>query len=803
MREDACIVYKCLNGEPEAFGILVDKYKAGIYAYVYAKLGNFHDAQDVTQEVFLEAYRSLRNLKRWESFSFWLYRIANNICGNTIRSQSRRPDREFVEDQDTRMLDFFSISSYRESQLNESLQEALASLSQGYREVLMLHYFGGMNSVDIARSLGTSPTAVRKRLSRARAQLREEMLAVMDTAYEGQKLQATFTFRVVEVVKRIKIPPMPRATTLPWGLSLAAGIIMAILSFNPHLNLINPQGFPSGSPLPVEMKVLKTGEIPVQMLRISQTLAIASKQGDGDGGELRPNDERGAFLLAPQASEVKLRPENVAEGDSFGYSVAIHGDYAIVGAPGKDDKKGVAYIFKRDGDSWKEQQMLFADDRRKEDYFGSRIAISDEFAFVSAPLDDDRGEGTGSVYIFRRTGESWAQQDKLYPHGQWITWCYFGRDMDISGDYLVVGSPFEENSGGAIYIFKRDGNTWNEQAKLKSSDWAVNGYFGEAASISGDYVIAAAPYHKNNKGSAYIFKREGDKWEEQAILTADDGDAEVLFGQLASISGNYVIVGAGGPEGIWTGAAYIFVRDGTSWKQQAKLLPDDSAGDDRFVSTICISGDYAIVGASGADCKGATIYGFMRDGNSWNQVSERVVSDAMDSDWFGRAVALSGNYAIVGTHGIDADGKDSCAAYIYNCSEFFPVESSDFSPTTFGGEKDKPVLRDTLLPPPDKHSIPKEFRLLQNFPNPFNPETWLPYELASDADVMVWIYNSSGELVRKLNPGRQEAGFYTTRDKAAYWDGRNESGEQVSSGVYFYTIQAGEFRATKKMSIAD
>ena len=68
---------------------------------------------------------------------------------------------------------------------------------------------------------------------------------------------------------------------------------------------------------------------------------------------------------------------------------------------------------------------------------------------------------------------------------------------------------------------------------------------------------------------------------------------------------------------------------------------------------------------------------------------------------------------------------------------------------------------------------------------------------------MIWIYNSSGEIVRRLNPGRQEAGFYTTRDKAACWDGKNESGEQVSSGVYFYAIQADEFKATKKMSIAD
>jgi hypothetical protein len=130
------------------------------------------------------------------------------------------------------------------------------------------------------------------------------------------------------------------------------------------------------------------------------------------------------------------------------------------------------------------------------------------------------------------------------------------------------------------------------------------------------------------------------------------------------------------------------------------------------------------------------------------------------------------------------------------------VEPSGSSATTFGGEKDKPVLTDTLILPPSGQAVPSDFRLLQNFPNPFNPETWLPYELSSEADVTIWIYNSSGDLVRRLSPGRQEAGSYITRDRAAYWDGRNEAGEQVASGILFYTIQAGEFAATKKMVVA-
>ena len=82
--EDGSIIYECLNGKPEAFGILVDKYKAGIYAFVYAELRNFHDAQDVTQDVFLQAYRGLRNLRVWENFSFWLFCIARNLCKKWI-----------------------------------------------------------------------------------------------------------------------------------------------------------------------------------------------------------------------------------------------------------------------------------------------------------------------------------------------------------------------------------------------------------------------------------------------------------------------------------------------------------------------------------------------------------------------------------------------------------------------------------------------------------------------------------------------------------------------------------------------
>ena len=97
---------------------------------------------------------------------------------------------------------------------------------------------------------------------------------------------------------------------------------------------------------------------------------------------------------------------------------------------------------------------------------------------------------------------------------------------------------------------------------------------------------------------------------------------------------------------------------------------------------------------------------------------------------------------------------------------------------------------------------PKHNALLQNFPNPFNPETWIPYHLADAAQVTIQIYSATGQLVRVLDLGQRDSGIYSSRSKAAYWDGRNQAGEQVCSGVYVYTIRAGDFTATRKMVVA-
>jgi len=234
--EDGHIVFKCLEDDPAAFGLLVDKYKGSIFALAYSKLGNFHDAEDVTQEAFIKAYRKLKTLKNRDNFLAWLYAITSNLCKDWIRSRERRFDYEIVKEE----IDRLSMESYRDDKACELLSDALDSLPDAYRQVLMLYYLGGMNGKEIARFLGTSQNAIMLRLSRARSQLREEMVTMMRETYEAQKLSVSFTFRIVEIIKRITIRSTPGTPWISWGVSLTAGLIFTFLSLSSPQTSFDP-----------------------------------------------------------------------------------------------------------------------------------------------------------------------------------------------------------------------------------------------------------------------------------------------------------------------------------------------------------------------------------------------------------------------------------------------------------------------------------------------------------------------------------------------------------------------------------
>ncbi len=383
---------------------------------------------------------------------------------------------------------------------------------------------------------------------------------------------------------------------------------------------------------------------------------------------------------------VKITASDAETLDRLGESVAISNNYAIVGAAAalNSDKPGSAYIFNRNGSSWIQQAKLTASDAKNYDDFGGAVSISGSHAIVSSRF---------ASYIFKYNGSKWEEEARLTGSDGTL-----GLGVSIDGDYAVVG-------GG--YIFKYDGDTWVQQTKLIAS-----GVYGHSASISGDYAIIGdySGDVENPTGLAYIFKREGSDWIQQAKLAPIDGIKGDAFGMSVSISGDYAIVGASQNAAVpfGPGYAYIFKREGNSWTQQAKLTASNAGESDIFGWSVSISGTYAIVGDYGNESGHAYI--FEKPAGGWSDMTETVKLNNPASSEFGESVAIYETYAIVGAITDGEKGVATGAAFIYD--DFFdssnkPVLSvtpafQDVSPTgdtiTFDVKNtDKGIMRWTAV----------------------------------------------------------------------------------------------------------
>jgi hypothetical protein len=384
----------------------------------------------------------------------------------------------------------------------------------------------------------------------------------------------------------------------------------------------------------------------------------------------------------------KLLADDGAADDEFGRAVSIDGDYVLVGAYLDDDhgtQSGSAYIFGRTRVGWIQQVKLTADDADVRDRFGCSVSIDGNCALVGAYENDDNGSASGSAYIFKRSDDpndpNWYRQAKLLADDGAAD-DQFGRSVSLSGNYAIVGSIGDDDHGsssGAAYIFKREGVNWTQQAKLTATDAASLDRFGISVSINGSFALIGSYWDDDNgdaSGSAYIFRRSdipGDpNWYQQAKLLPADGAANDEFGRSVSLDGDYALVGSYGDDdnGSNSGSAYIFRRDGTSWSQQAKLLPADGAANDEFGLSVSLDGDYTLVGSCGDNDNGddsGSAYIFRRDGTSWSQQAKLLAYDGDAGDEFGLSVSSSGSFAIVGSWGDDDKGDSSGSVYIFGC----------------------------------------------------------------------------------------------------------------------------------------
>jgi hypothetical protein len=363
--------------------------------------------------------------------------------------------------------------------------------------------------------------------------------------------------------------------------------------------------------------------------------------------------------------EAKLTPSDGSPPTFFGFSVAIDGDIAIAGAWMKDGLKGAAYVYTRTGTTWTEEAKLTASDGAPPDEFGYSVSVDGEYAIVGAYNDL---LGQGSAYIFKRTGTTWTEEAKLIA-SDGIAGDGFGYTVDINGDSAIVGAWRDDNLTGAAYVYRRSGTTWTEEAKLTASDGDINEEYGYCVSIEGNSAIVGARKDEASTGAAYVYTRTGTSWTEEAKLTASDGEPGDLYGQSVSISGDYAIAGATGNV-LKTGTAYVYTRTGTTWTEEAKLIGSDSIIGGGFAWAVAIDKDTLIAGSPGGDNNNGTAYVFTYDGTTWTEEAKLTASDATSGDFLGIAVSIDNGSVIAGAFG---DDGYIGSAYVYRKPVTFEI----------------------------------------------------------------------------------------------------------------------------------
>ena len=401
------------------------------------------------------------------------------------------------------------------------------------------------------------------------------------------------------------------------------------------------------------------------------------------GGETTSYDIQFNSLNLDASNEQILFASDAEAGDEFGNSCDVYGEYAVVGAS-KEHANGISdagsvYVYHRLGNTWIQQAKLTASDGEASDYLGGQkgnLAIYGDTVVVGARDEDTGGSAAGSAYVFVRSGTTWSQQAILRASNAGAS-DQFATGVAIYKDTIVIGAPTEDTTAsdaGSLYVFTRSGTTWTQRAQLQASNAGASDRLGDSVSIDGDTIIAGA-YQEDttasDAGSAYIFTGSGATWTQQAQIQASDAAATDYFGHSVSISGNTVVVGSRYDDdgGSASGSAYVFVRSGTTWTQQAKLTASDAAASDDFGWNVDIDKDHIVVAAYGEDTGGSeagAIYVFSRSGSTWTEIKKIQASNPSASDYLGYGgVGIHDGTIITASPNEDTKATDAGAAYIY------------------------------------------------------------------------------------------------------------------------------------------
>lgn len=319
----------------------------------------------------------------------------------------------------------------------------------------------------------------------------------------------------------------------------------------------------------------------------------------------------------------KLTAADGTVADQFGNAVSLSGDYALIGASHDDDNgldSGSAYIFYRNqggADNWGQVRKLVAGDGYIEDSFGDSVSLTVDYALIGAYGDDDNGTGSGSAYLFYRNqggSDIWGELKK-FTASDGASSDLYGQSVAIDGDYILIGSnaddDIEADSGSAYIYYRDEGGTdnWGEVKKITAGVPEAAERFAFSVDLSADYAVIGA-YRADvggtDSGAAYIFNRNQggtDNWGQVTKITASDSAANDFFGISVATNGDYALVGAYANDdaGTSSGSVYIFYKDKggmNNWGELSKITASNASSGDKFGWDVSITNGYAIIGAN-------------------------------------------------------------------------------------------------------------------------------------------------------------------------------------------------------------
>ena len=340
-----------------------------------------------------------------------------------------------------------------------------------------------------------------------------------------------------------------------------------------------------------------------------------------------------AIIVSPLAST----------GAEMAFGVGVDGTTIALGAPGENDAAGATYVVDCATLPCGEPLRIAPAELLAGDTFGTAVSLSASTLAVTAA-----GAVPGAAYVFVGDGIGWSQQAKLVPSGV-TTGERFGQSVSLSGDRVAIGAGrIGVNGIGAVYVFVRTGTVWSQEAKLTPSDGEAFDAFGATVALDEDTLVIGAPMKPATapgsyaNGAAYVFVRGGGSWAEQAKLTAAGANGD-LFGYAVAVADGRAVIGAPYANSA-QGQAYVFTQSGTTWSQQAILTTAGGAAGDELGWSVAIGADSVFVGApfagqfNGAACGASYVF----DTTSFVETAGTTITAPVTDELAGWSVAASG-----------------------------------------------------------------------------------------------------------------------------------------------------------------